>query len=111
MLEQGGDNGSSPRIADSPATRLTIIVGLIIGGLATVFLARGVLTPMIAGALIAFLVAPLVRRLDARMPKGLAISASYLIFIVGSIFLFFVVPVMFIRSIGEIDLDAIFAST
>ena len=44
------------------------------------------------------------------MPRGLAIAASYLIFIAGSIFLIFVVPVVFIQSIGEVDLDAIFAS-
>lgn len=110
MLEQVRGDDSSPRIADSRATRLTIIVGLIIGGLAAAFLARGVLTPVIVGGLIAFLVAPLVRRLDVRMPKGLAIAASYLVFIAGSIFLIFVVPVVFIQSIGEVDLDAIFAS-
>jgi predicted PurR-regulated permease PerM len=103
-------DGTGPRIADSQSTRLTIILVLIISGLVATFLARDVLTPVIVGGLVAFLVAPLVRWLDARMPMGLAIVISYLIFIAGSIFLIFLVPVLFIQSIGEIDLGAIFAS-
>ena len=51
----GGGDDSSPIIADSPATRLIIIVGLIVGGLVAVFLARGVLTPVIVGGLIRLL--------------------------------------------------------
>jgi predicted PurR-regulated permease PerM len=106
----GAKGGSGPSIAQTQSTRLTIILLLGIGGLVAIFLARGVLTPVIVGGLVAFLVAPMVRWFDARMPRGLAIVASYLIFVVGSIFLIFVVPVLFIQSIGEMDLAKVFAS-
>ncbi len=76
-------------------------------GILGLILARGVLVTVIVASLIAFLLAPTVKWLDRYMPRWLAILLAYLLFVAGVIFLFFVVPVLFVGSIDEIDLTAI----
>jgi predicted PurR-regulated permease PerM len=104
------DSATRPRMAERNSTRLVIIITLVLIGIFALYLARDFLTPVISGALIAFLLAPLVRWLDRYMARWLAILLAYVIFIAGVIFLFFVFPVLFVQSIAEIDLAAIFAS-
>jgi predicted PurR-regulated permease PerM len=80
---------------------------LVLVGILGLILASSILVTVIVAALIAFLLAPMVKWLDRYMPRWLAIVVAYLVFIVGVIFLFFVVPVLFVGSIDEIDIPAI----
>ena len=100
-------DGHGIQPAERHSTRLLIFVGLVLVVILGLILARGVLVTVIVASLVAFLLAPTVKWLDRYMPRWLAILLAYLLFVAGVIFLFFVVPVLFVGSIDEIDLTAI----
>jgi len=68
----------------SRTTKYLISIGLVLFGLYVVYLSRSVLSMLIIGGLIAFLVMPLVDFFNGRcrLPRGLAVLLTYLILIV-----------------------------
>ncbi len=68
----------------SRTTKYLISIGLVLFGLYVVYLSRSVLSMLVIGGLIAFLVMPLVDFFNGRfrLPRGLAVLLTYLILIV-----------------------------
>jgi predicted PurR-regulated permease PerM len=98
------DPGAGPRYA----TMLAIVIALVLGTVLLLWISRGILAPVIFGALLAYLLAPLVDWLDQRLARPVSIVLAYLVVIMAGVLVFVVVPIAFFSSLGEIDFIAIF---
>ncbi len=91
-----------------PTKRLAA-VGLVFVALFVVYLARRILTPLVLGALLALMLAPLISLLERRlrMPRGAAVATVYVL-LVGAVV---AIPVLFIpalaKSAAALDLPTI----
>jgi predicted PurR-regulated permease PerM len=90
------------------ATKMAIVIALVLGVILLLWVARGVLAPVIFGALLAYMLAPLVRWLEGRMPRRLGILVAYLLVVAAGVLIFVVLPVAFFSSLSEIDFSALF---
>ena len=72
MNEIGTQVGTSENTKWAPATRYIVGVGLVLGGIALLYVIRAQLLLLITAALIAFLVQPIVEGLHRRLglPRG-----------------------------------------
>jgi predicted PurR-regulated permease PerM len=92
----------------APTKRL-VSVGVVLLGLFVIYLARGILTPVVLGSLLALMLAPFIAflHLRLRLHRGLAIAATYLL-LVGAIV---AIPLVFVpalaKSAAALDLPAI----
>ena len=82
-----------------------VIAMLFVLGLIGLYLVRGALSVAALAALIAFLVAPLIRfaHRRLRLPKGLALLIAYLVVFVGTIAFAFLIVNSIVASISELD--------
>lgn len=93
----------------SPATKRLVVVALVLVGLWVAYLARGLLTPLVLGLLLALVLNPVIGFLQRRLHfrHGLAVAASYLLFLAAVV----VIPLLFIpalvRSAAALDIMAI----
>ena len=92
----------------APTKRL-VVVGMMLVGLLVLYLARGILTPVVLAGLLALILSPsigfLQRRL--RLPRGAAVAFVYLLFVGAMV----AIPILFIPALGRsaaaLDLPAI----
>lgn len=89
-------------------TKVVIVIALALGVVLLLWISRGVLAPVIFGALLAYMLAPLVGWLNARMPRWAAIALSYLVVIAVGVALIVFVPLVFFNALGEIDFASVF---
>lgn len=93
----------------SPDTKRVVVVGLVLVGLWVLYLARGLLTPLVLGVLLALVLTPIISFLRRRLHfrHGLAVATAYLLFVAAVV----VVPLLFIpaviRSAAALDVMAI----
>lgn len=89
----------------SQQAKLLVIGMLFVLGLIGLYLVRGVLSVAALAALIAFLVAPLIRLAQRRLhlPKWLALLIAYLVVFVGTIAFSFLIVNSIVASITELD--------
>lgn len=91
----------------SLVTKITISLLLLVFGVYLLFLFRQVLAPLILAVVLAYILSPLVRRLQTRlrMPKILAIFSAFLIFIVIAIAIPAILIPYLTAQFGSISLD------
>jgi predicted PurR-regulated permease PerM len=92
----------------APATRYIVGIGLVLAGIALFFAISGALTMVIAAALVAFLVQPIVDRLHKRfrLPRGLAVLITYVgVLLIIVLILVLVVPAIVNALQGFAGLD------
>lgn len=89
-------------------TKLVIVIALAVGAVLLLWIARGILAPVILGALLAFMLAPLVGWLDEQMPRPLAVGLSYLAVVTAAVALLVILPLAFFNALAEIDWIALF---
>jgi predicted PurR-regulated permease PerM len=103
LLESADAYPPSPRWAQN--TKLMVISMAFILGLIGLYLVRNVLAVAALAALIAFLVAPLIRLSSEhfKLPRGLALLLAYLIVFVGTIGFGYLMTRSVVASIIELD--------
>ncbi|MEX1004220.1 MAG: AI-2E family transporter [Acidimicrobiia bacterium] len=92
----------------APTKRLAV-VGMLLVGLFVVYLARGILTPVVLAALLALILSPIIGSLRRRLrlPRGAAVAVVYLVFVGAMV----AIPILFVPALGRsaaaLDLPAI----
>jgi predicted PurR-regulated permease PerM len=86
-------------------TKRMVGVGLVVFGVFVIYLARNAIGIVAFAAVLAFLLAPLVKTLQrrARLPRPLALLGTYLLLFLGFVVIGTVVTIGVINSINEID--------
>lgn len=107
MTDHGTDTGQAIDGARqwSSSTKTAVVIGLLIGVLIVAYLARGAITLVALSALLAFLVAPMVRLLHRRLrwPRGLALATGYAVVMLGVVLIGLIVTLGVIDSVSEVD--------
>lgn len=98
-----GTDGRSPHW--STPTKRMVAVGLVAFIVFVIWLARGAITLVVLSAVLAFLIAPLVRimRTRFRLPKPIALVVAYFLLLLALLLIGVVVANGVIGSISEID--------
>jgi predicted PurR-regulated permease PerM len=94
----------------SSTTKMAVAIGMVVTAAIVGYVARGAITLVALSALLAFLVAPLVRLLHRRFrwPRWLALATGYAVVMLGVVLIGLVVTLGAIDSVSEIDpLDAV----
>lgn len=89
----------------TPTTKRMVAVGLVVFGVFIAYLARNAIGIVAFAAVLAFLLAPLVKVLHqrARLPRPLALLSTYFLLFLGFVVIGTVVTIGVINSINEID--------
>lgn len=89
----------------SSSTKMAVAVAMVLAALLITYLARGAITLVALSALLAFLVAPMVRLLHRRFrwPRSLALATGYVVVMLGVILIGLIVTIGVIDSLSEID--------
>jgi predicted PurR-regulated permease PerM len=102
-MHESEDTAGSPPW--TPTTKRMVAVGLVVFGVFIVYLARNAIAIVAFAAVLAFLLAPLVKTLHRRagLPRPLALIGTYLLLFLGFLVIGTVVTIGVINSIDEID--------
>lgn len=89
----------------SSSTKMAVAIGMLVGLLIVIYLARGAITLVALSAVLAFLVAPMVRLLHRRLhwPRGVALATGYALVMLGVVLVGLIVTLGAIDSVSEID--------
>jgi len=89
----------------SSNTKMAVAIAMAVGAAIIIYLARGAITLVALSALLAFLVAPMVRLLHRRLhwPRAVALATGYIVVLLGVFLIGLVVTVGVIDSVSEID--------
>ncbi|MFO7547925.1 MAG: AI-2E family transporter [Acidimicrobiia bacterium] len=96
----------------SPTTKRLVVVGLIVVGGFVVYLARGILAPVVIGALLTLVLSPLIEVLHRRLrlPRALAVAVTYLLLLGVLVAIPIVLVPALVRSAAALDLTEIATS-
>ncbi len=102
-MNEAGESAPSPPW--TPTTKRMVAVGLVVFGVFIVYLARNAIGIVAFAAVLAFLLAPLVKVLHRRvgLPRPLALIGTYFLLFLGFVVIGTVVTIGVINSINEID--------
>jgi predicted PurR-regulated permease PerM len=93
----------------TPPTKRLAVVGMLLVGLLVVYMARGILTPVVLAGLLALILNPFIGFLQRRLRlrRGFAVAIVYLAFVGAMV----AIPILFIPALGRsaaaLDLPAI----
>lgn len=98
-------DGSTTDHRWAPSTKLAVAVGLAVFGVLVLYTAREAITLVALSAVLAFLVAPVVRVLTEklRFPRALALASGYLVLLLLVVLIGVVVATGVFNSVREID--------
>lgn len=81
-----------------------VLIGLVLGGIALLYISRSVLPNLVVAAILAYLIQPLVNRLATRIPRGVATILVYLGVIITLIMTPIIMIPVIVQQIGTIDI-------
>ena len=97
----------------APSTRRLVVILVVTVLLAgSIFFLKGIMTQLVVAALLAFLLEPLISWLVRKLnfPKWLAILLVYVLIAVLTFWAIFILPVLVVQSLAQIDFSEISAS-
>lgn len=101
---------TAPPPASDPSTRWDtnlkriVLIGMVIGAIALVYISRSVVPNLVMAAILAYLIHPLVNRLARRLPRGLATILAYLAVIIVLVMTPIIMIPIIVQQIGTIDI-------